>query len=206
MSKRKTPDKRSLNGPRTKKQKLSHSKLLEQHNTNGIQFINGSLPLTLSASIDEHRMNSTLNAHCYQPTIDRSSSFCQSAPSIIDLQCHHSDSIHLNAMNGALIDSECDRFCSRTGQKVKVYWTEDKQWYHGVIRDFKPSTNESLIVYDDGESEWLNLTSSGNETVEFLVDPAATQKETLSVDDDKCNAIHYKKGRRTSGKVATDIL
>ena len=121
----------------------------------------------------------------------------------------------MRATKGALAVSECDRFCSRTGQKVRVYWAEDKQWYHGVIRDFKPSTNESLIVYDDGESEWLNLTSSGNETVEFLYDP--NTKDTASSLNGSTHSNHsngsspsngpngsqYKKGRRTSGKVAT---
>ncbi len=43
-------------------------------------------------------------------------------------------------------------------------------WYYGTIRDFKSSTNEPLIVYDDGESEWLNFTKSGHETVEIFDD------------------------------------
>ena len=134
-----------------------------------------------------------------------STSFCHDAPSVIELECHYSDAVHRGAVqrglssNRALIDCECDRLCSKTGQKVKVYWTEDKQWYHGVIRDFKASTNESLIVYDDGESEWLNLSSTGNETVEFLVDPTCRFAPHSVASS---NAMHYKKGQRTSGKVA----
>ena len=51
------------------------------------------------------------------------------------------------------------------GQRVKIYWKDDKQWYYGKIVKYDSIRKKSNVLYDDGEDEWLSL---GSETVEYL--------------------------------------
>eukprot|EP01084_Bolivina_argentea_P003031 5655_1 len=161
MSKRKTTDKSGLNGPRSKRQKLCNGNKGTTKNNN-----NNSKQTICSSQICNEETDTNhciLNAHCYD------NSHCN--PSIIEIKKHNiSSSECINKNNGFYSSIECDKLCGKINQRLKIYWNEDKQWYFGTIKDFKSSTNQSLIVYDDGESEWLNLTKSGHETVEFLYD------------------------------------
>eukprot|EP01084_Bolivina_argentea_P145589 255153_1 len=154
MSKRKTPEKSSLNGPRAKRQKLMHDT-----SDNRITLDPQSI-----ATSRIHAAKSCINAHCYNHDV---TTLQQS--SVIELKKHPQLS-NAKSGNASLSAKEFDKLCATIHQRVKIYWKEDKQWYYGTIKDYKPSTKESLIVYDDDESEWLNLTKSGHETVEFLHD------------------------------------
>ena len=53
----------------------------------------------------------------------------------------------------------------KQGQRVRIYWEDDKEWYYGTITQYNRVTNKSKILYDDNENEWINL---DNETVEYI--------------------------------------
>ena len=42
------------------------------------------------------------------------------------------------------------------GQRVKVYWPAEKEWYCGVIKAVD-GKGKHYISYDDGDAEWANL-------------------------------------------------
>lgn len=44
------------------------------------------------------------------------------------------------------------------GKKVRVFWPVDMQWYIGTIQDYDPHTDEHLLVYPDGDTEWIQVT------------------------------------------------
>ena len=39
----------------------------------------------------------------------------------------------------------------KRGQRVQVYWEEERKWFVGTVRDFEESTRFHLVVYDDGD-------------------------------------------------------
>ena len=135
MSKRKTPDK-GLNGPKPKRQKLS----------NDVNTKNGNAQIVGTSSIcnmkNDQQKIPLFIAHCYNDNNPFSSSLIQIK--------HHNVPLS-NDMNHASASASAMRLYAQTDQRVKIYWTEDKQWYFGTIKDFKASTNKSKIVYDDGE-------------------------------------------------------
>ena len=167
MSKRKTPDK-GLNGPKPKRQKLSNDVNTKNDNA---QIIGTSSICNMKN--DQQQIPSFI-AHCYGNNNPLSSSLIQIK--------HHNVPLS-NDVNHASVSASASamRLYAQTDQRVKIYWTEDKQWYFGTIKDFKASTNKSKIVYDDGEYEWLDLTQSGDETVEFLYDPSTTAANTPDI-------------------------
>ena len=42
-------------------------------------------------------------------------------------------------------------------KRVRVFWEEDRAWYTGVVRDWIPSSNTNLVVYDDGDQRWYSF-------------------------------------------------
>ena len=48
--------------------------------------------------------------------------------------------------------------------KVAIFWQDDEiegggQWYNGTINDYKTDNNTHHVLYDDGDSEWYDLSS-----------------------------------------------
>ena len=52
------------------------------------------------------------------------------------------------------------------GRRVKVFWSADNAWFHGSLSEFSRSSGKHLCEYDDGDQEWLNLSSERYELVE----------------------------------------
>ena len=53
---------------------------------------------------------------------------------------------------------------ANVGRRLKVWWPKDSAWYAGTITAFNGRTKHT-ILYDDGETEVLNLSK---ETTRFL--------------------------------------
>ena len=232
MSKRKTPDKGSLNGPRAKRQKLSHSKSRNHnsnnHNMNGKQTIGRSRICNYDNDdhSDNNKKSKILSSHCYD--IDNNDGDNNDNDndnynlSLIEIKKHNistppnfemisnennnNNNKRTKAQNGYNLRNEnCDKLCSKLGQRVKIYWKEDKQWYYGTIKDYKSSTKQSLIVYDDDENEWLNLTKSGNETVEFLYDPIHEKQGNKNKDSMNSNNSNSSSSNKNMVKIGNRI-
>ena len=43
------------------------------------------------------------------------------------------------------------------GLRCKIFWSDDKTWYKGVISQHDASNGKHLIEYEDGDTEWLDL-------------------------------------------------
>jgi hypothetical protein len=43
------------------------------------------------------------------------------------------------------------------GKKVRVFWPVDGTWYTGTVDRFDASTSEHLLIYPDGDSEWVKI-------------------------------------------------
>ena len=43
------------------------------------------------------------------------------------------------------------------GKKVRVFWPVDESWYTGTVQKYDASTNEHLLVYQDGDEEWVKI-------------------------------------------------
>ena len=52
------------------------------------------------------------------------------------------------------------------GRRVKVFWSADNAWFHGSLSEFSRSSGKHLCEYDDGDQEWLALSSEKYELVE----------------------------------------
>ena len=52
------------------------------------------------------------------------------------------------------------------GKRVKVFWSADNAWFQGSLSEFSRSSGKHLCEYDDGDQEWLNLSSERYELVE----------------------------------------
>jgi hypothetical protein len=45
----------------------------------------------------------------------------------------------------------------QVGDRIKVYWPGDKQFYHGTVDDIRTQSTFHHIVYDDSDQEWMPL-------------------------------------------------
>ena len=43
------------------------------------------------------------------------------------------------------------------GKRVQVWWNDDQQWYGGRVQRFDNKSGKHLLVYDDDDTEWLDL-------------------------------------------------
>ena len=73
------------------------------------------------------------------------SSSSSDAPLVVQGACH---------VCAACVQSRPQVFL---GQRVMVYWDQDKTWFVGKVRDFDPLTGQHRIWYDDGEWEFVDL-------------------------------------------------
>ncbi|KAK2452858.1 nucleolar protein dao-5 [Trifolium repens] len=55
---------------------------------------------------------------------------------------------------------------SLVGQRVKVWWPEDNEFYKGVVDSFDSSSKKHKVSYDDGDEEVLNFDDEKWEIVE----------------------------------------
>lgn len=42
-------------------------------------------------------------------------------------------------------------------RRIQVYWNMDEAWYTGLLKRYDPTNKLHLVVYDDGEDEWVSL-------------------------------------------------
>jgi hypothetical protein len=68
------------------------------------------------------------------------------------------------------------------GQRVKVFWSGDDEWYDGEIDDmrgfdYKPPTVEAHVVYRDGEKKWHNLANEQWEQIGQAPQQAVSQQQ-----------------------------
>ncbi len=61
---------------------------------------------------------------------------------------------------------------AHVGKSVRVYWTADKAWYEGSVTEFNGC--QHLVVYEDGDEEWLELEAEKFEFVDAK--PAGANK------------------------------
>lgn len=52
------------------------------------------------------------------------------------------------------------------GRKIKVWWPLDEMFYHGVVQSYDPFRKRHKVLYDDGDTETLNLHKERWEFVE----------------------------------------
>lgn len=43
------------------------------------------------------------------------------------------------------------------GKRIGIYWPEEKLYFFGIVDSFNRCTEQYHVVYDDGDTEWLNL-------------------------------------------------
>ena len=43
------------------------------------------------------------------------------------------------------------------GKKVRVFWPVDGTWYTGTVDRYDESSGEHLLIYPDGDSEWVKI-------------------------------------------------
>ncbi|KAJ0431546.1 putative sister chromatid cohesion protein Pds5 [Helianthus annuus] len=65
---------------------------------------------------------------------------------------------------------------SLVGQKVKVWWPEDKMYYEGVVESFNSAETKHKVLYVDGDEETLNLRK---EKWEFIKEFSTPNKEVV---------------------------
>lgn len=68
------------------------------------------------------------------------------------------------------------------GLRCKVFWADDKTWYKGDITQHDASKGKHLVEYEDGETEWLDLSQ---EKFELL------QKSGVSLDPQNHMLWHH---------------
>ncbi|GKY96040.1 hypothetical protein MPSEU_000564300 [Mayamaea pseudoterrestris] len=47
------------------------------------------------------------------------------------------------------------------GKKVRVFWPVDGTWYTGTVDRFDENSGEHLLIYPDGDSEWVKIGETG---------------------------------------------
>ncbi|GJU10023.1 phospholipase-like protein [Tanacetum coccineum] len=60
-----------------------------------------------------------------------------------------------------------ERAESLVGRRIKVWWSEDKSYYRGVVKSFDSSTKRHKVLYDDGVEELIDLNQERWELVEI---------------------------------------
>ncbi|XP_071695718.1 uncharacterized protein [Rutidosis leptorrhynchoides] len=102
-------------------------------------------------------------------------------------------------------DSETVKYDgSLIGQKVKVWWPDDKMYYEGFVASFDATEEKHKVSYLDGEEEMLNLKDEKWEIIqEYSVqyEQNAVEVEAQSTDDVPESPVK-KKAKNTSGQSA----
>ncbi len=74
------------------------------------------------------------------------------------------------------------------GDAIEVYWPEDEQYYAGKVVAVHPTTNVSSILYDDGESEDLDLSKEKWHFTEKLLDISSQCSSHVSLPSFRCDS------------------
>lgn len=69
------------------------------------------------------------------------------------------DCVEINDGGGAQPPPAAGKYCApcMIGRKVRVFWPLDENWYVGVVQQFDAATGEHLLVYPDGDTEWVRI-------------------------------------------------
>ncbi|KMZ59311.1 hypothetical protein ZOSMA_69G00070 [Zostera marina] len=93
------------------------------------------------------------------------------------------------------------------GSSIKVWWPIDKEFYHGVVDSFNPSTKKHKVLYADGETENLLLKNerwkyaqSDNSCSDAMDDQdlPTSNARTMSPDIEKSISDQKKQGKTKS--------
>lgn len=68
------------------------------------------------------------------------------------------------------------------GSRVRVYWPAEDAWFKGTLSKYSSDTKKHYVRYDDGDSEWVDLTT---EKYEILPGEAAAPKKKASTHKSK---------------------
>ncbi|XP_039115931.1 uncharacterized protein LOC120251469 isoform X3 [Dioscorea cayenensis subsp. rotundata] len=80
-------------------------------------------------------------------------------------------------------DVKTDLGVELVGSKVKVWWPDDNEFYHGTIDSFDPVTRRHKVYYEDGDVELLFLNDERWKLIESRSTKEGGQaKETLSLE------------------------
>ena len=47
------------------------------------------------------------------------------------------------------------------GRRVRVFWPIDQQWYIGLVQQYDEMSGEHMLLYPDGDTEWVSIGDSG---------------------------------------------
>jgi hypothetical protein len=59
------------------------------------------------------------------------------------------------------------------GRKVRVFWPVDGTWYTGTVDKFDETSGEHLLIYPDGDSEWVKIGETASQDPEQPNDKTA---------------------------------
>ena len=45
------------------------------------------------------------------------------------------------------------------GTRVAVYWPREDTWFDGRIGDYRPHNRKHQVYYDDGDEDWVRLST-----------------------------------------------
>ncbi|KAI3974585.1 hypothetical protein MKX01_004500 [Papaver californicum] len=82
------------------------------------------------------------------------------------------------------------------GCRIKVWWPMDKKYYKGVIQSYSAKKKKHEILYDDGETEVLQL---GRERWELISDGQYPRKRLKSSKSPPSKGMSAQKRKRTMG-------
>ncbi|XP_010265626.1 PREDICTED: micronuclear linker histone polyprotein-like [Nelumbo nucifera] len=87
------------------------------------------------------------------------------------------------------------------GARIKVWWPRDHTFYNGVIESYDPVKRKHKVLYDDGDTEILNLSK---ERWEFIEDNEASDREQpMDLPSPDASEIHQKKKAKTNSESST---
>jgi|AntAceMinimDraft_1070359.scaffolds.fasta_scaffold09667_5 hypothetical protein len=93
------------------------------------------------------------------------------------------------------------------GWKVRVFWPDESEWFHGTVRGFDAGSGRHAVVYEDGDEQEITL-GKGAEKVGFLRAPRgaggggsgdASKRETNAAGDGDAGAATPRKRKKVPG-------
>jgi hypothetical protein len=71
------------------------------------------------------------------------------------------------------------------GCRVGVFWPEEQTYFFGSVTAYEPNTGRHVLMYDDGDSEVLEL----NKEIWVLISNAVTEGSQLNIAEDETLAL-----------------
>ncbi len=72
-------------------------------------------------------------------------------------------------------DDEVDP-SEKIGRGIRVYWKDDEAWYKGRIAKYDSETKKYLVEYDDGDEEYVDITTDKVEILDTYIMKPKTKK------------------------------